>query len=85
MLLLSCAIASVPEPYDWRSDAFCFHAQGIINNETLGYFIARIYLFLTKIGIRPNRLRFRQHMCTEMAHYATDCWDAECHTSYVWP
>lgn len=35
------------------------------------------------MGIRNERLRFRQHMCTEMAHYATDCWDAECHTSYV--
>lgn len=59
-------------------------AKGVIDNETLGYFIARIYLFMTKIGIKDERLRFRQHMCTEMAHYATDCWDAECFTSYGW-
>jgi glycyl-tRNA synthetase len=59
-------------------------AQRVIDNETLGYFIARIYLFMTKIGIKDERLRFRQHMCTEMAHYATDCWDAECFTSYGW-
>lgn len=58
--------------------------QGIIANETLGYFIGRIYLFLTKIGVDPKRLRFRQHMGNEMAHYATDCWDAECLTSYGW-
>ncbi|KAI9320684.1 glycyl-tRNA synthetase [Dichotomocladium elegans] len=58
--------------------------KGIIDNQTLGYFIARIYQFLTKIGIKKDRLRFRQHMSNEMAHYACDCWDAEIHTSYGW-
>jgi glycyl-tRNA synthetase len=52
-------------------------AEGTVANSTLGYFIARIYLFLTRIGLDPHRLRFRQHMSNEMAHYATDCWDAE--------
>lgn len=59
-------------------------ASGMVDNETLGYFIARIYLFLVKIGVDENRLRFRQHMANEMAHYAADCWDAELHTSYGW-
>ncbi|CAI5757904.1 unnamed protein product [Candida verbasci] len=59
-------------------------SSGMVDNETLGYFIARIYLFLTKIGTDPNRLRFRQHMSNEMAHYASDCWDAELETSYGW-
>lgn len=59
-------------------------AQGVVANETLGYFLARIYLFLTKVGINPKRLRFRQHMANEMAHYATDCWDAEIENSYGW-
>jgi glycyl-tRNA synthetase len=58
--------------------------KGIIANETLGYFVARIHVFLTKIGINPTRLRFRQHMDNEMAHYATDCWDAEVHNSTGW-
>jgi glycyl-tRNA synthetase len=56
----------------------------IVANETLGYFIARIYQFLIKIGIDPARLRFRQHMDNEMAHYATDCWDAEIENSTGW-
>jgi glycyl-tRNA synthetase len=56
----------------------------LINNETLGFFIGRIYLFLIKIGIDKNRIRFRQHMKNEMAHYACDCWDAECKISYGW-
>lgn len=54
----------------------------MINNETLGYFIARIYLFMTRCGVNKEKLRFRQHMSNEMAHYACDCWDAECHTTY---
>jgi glycyl-tRNA synthetase len=58
--------------------------SGIINNQTLGYFIARIYLFLIKIGIKSDKLRFRQHMTNEMAHYACDCWDAEIESSFGW-
>ncbi|RUS34181.1 glycyl-tRNA synthetase [Jimgerdemannia flammicorona] len=58
-------------------------AKGIVDNKTLGYFLARIYLFLTKLGIKKDRLRFRQHMPNEMAHYACDCWDAEIQSSYV--
>eukprot|EP00750_Incisomonas_marina_P014872 INCI17919.2.p1 GENE.INCI17919.2~~INCI17919.2.p1 ORF type:complete len:532 (-),score=113.83 INCI17919.2:586-2151(-) len=57
---------------------------GTINNETLGYFIARVALFLDSVGIRKTHLRFRQHLDTEMAHYASDCWDAEIYTSYGW-
>lgn len=45
--------------------------------------MARIYQFLIKSGVDPKRCRFRQHMSNEMAHYAQDCWDAECLTSYV--
>ena len=55
----------------------------MIANQTLGYFMARIYLFMVKVGVDPKKLRFRQHMNNEMAHYACDCWDAECKTSYV--
>ena len=59
-------------------------ATKMVDNETLGYFIGRIYLFLIKIGVDPTKLRFRQHMANEMAHYAADCWDAELKTSYGW-
>ncbi|KAI0850999.1 glycyl-tRNA synthetase [Daldinia vernicosa] len=59
-------------------------ADGIVDNETLGYFMARIHLFLKKIGVDQSKIRFRQHMANEMAHYAADCWDAELFTSYGW-
>ncbi|XP_047340828.1 glycine--tRNA ligase, mitochondrial 1-like [Impatiens glandulifera] len=58
--------------------------KGIVNNETLGFFIGRVYLFLTSLGIDKDRLRFRQHLANEMAHYAADCWDAEIECSYGW-
>jgi len=58
--------------------------KGILNNETLGYFMARIKLFCLKIGIDPTKMKFRQHMENEMAHYAKDCWDLECLTSHGW-
>jgi glycyl-tRNA synthetase len=58
--------------------------EGIIANETLGYFIARTYEYLIAVGIDHKRLRFRQHLQHEMAHYACDCWDAEVETSYGW-
>jgi glycyl-tRNA synthetase len=57
---------------------------GLINNETLAYFMARTQLYMEKIGMDPNRLRFRQHLATEMAHYAADCWDLEIQSSYGW-
>jgi glycyl-tRNA synthetase len=53
---------------------------GVIAHEVLGYNIALTNEFLTKVGIDPTRLRFRQHLKDEMAHYAIDCWDAEIET-----
>lgn len=58
--------------------------KGIIGSQTLAYFIGRTYLFMKKIGMDPQRLRFRQHLQNEMAHYASDCWDAEAECSYGW-
>ncbi|AEO64354.1 uncharacterized protein THITE_2110427 [Thermothielavioides terrestris NRRL 8126] len=56
----------------------------IIDNETLGYFLGRIVLFLVRLGVDRSKVRFRQHLANEMAHYACDCWDAELLTSYGW-
>ena len=59
-------------------------AKKVVANETLGYFVARCYLFLVRLGVDENRLRFRQHLAKEMAHYAEDCWDAEIESTYGW-
>ncbi|VDM39946.1 unnamed protein product [Toxocara canis] len=58
--------------------------KGAVANETLGYYMVRVHQFLVKVGVDPRRLRFRQHLANEMAHYACDCWDAEILTSYGW-
>ena len=44
---------------------------GLVNNKTLAYFMARTQLYMENIGMDPEheRLRFRQHLATEMAHY----------------
>ena len=44
--------------------------KGVINNETLAYFMARTFQFLVNVGISPEAIRFRQHRDDEMAHYA---------------
>lgn len=58
--------------------------RGVINNETLAYFVGRVYMYLVKVGLSADKIRFRQHRSNEMAHYASDCWDAEALTSYGW-
>jgi glycyl-tRNA synthetase len=50
---------------------------GIIANEYVAYYVALTHDLLVTIGIKPERLRFRQHLPDERAHYAADCWDAE--------
>ncbi|RZC67561.1 hypothetical protein C5167_011253 [Papaver somniferum] len=61
---------------DYMIMALAFWCQGTVNNETLGNFIGRVYLFLTRLGISIERLGFHQHLANEMAHYAADWWDA---------
>ncbi|CDF41030.1 unnamed protein product [Chondrus crispus] len=58
--------------------------EGIIANETLGYFIGRTAVLVDKIGMKWEHVRFRQHLEHEMAHYASDCWDLEINCSYGW-
>lgn len=56
----------------------------VIMNEALAYFVWLTWKFLTDIGLDKARIRMRQHARTEMAHYATDCWDAEALLGYGW-
>jgi len=58
--------------------------KGVIASEVLAYFVWLTYKFAVDIGLDPSRLRFRQHEKTEMAHYASDCWDLEADIGYGW-
>jgi glycyl-tRNA synthetase len=58
--------------------------RGVMRNEAVAYFVGLTARFLAGVGVDPDRMRFRQHQDTEMAHYASDCWDAEALLSYGW-
>ena len=48
---------------------------GIVKHPTVAWFLAMTLEFLVNIGIDRDQVRFRQHEGSEMAHYASDCWD----------
>jgi len=50
---------------------------GLIANQYVAYYLALTHHLLVTIGVDPEKLRFRQHLPDERAHYAEDCWDAE--------
>ncbi len=49
----------------------------VINNQALAYYMYLTQDFLMTAGIDPKKFRFRKHAPDELAHYATECWDAE--------
>ncbi|MDH7517760.1 MAG: glycine--tRNA ligase [Candidatus Thermoplasmatota archaeon] len=49
----------------------------VINNQALAYYMYVTQDFLLNLGVDPKKFRFRKHVPDELAHYATECWDAE--------
>ncbi|OPX57650.1 MAG: Proline--tRNA ligase [Methanobacterium sp. PtaB.Bin024] len=59
--------------------------QGVVSSEMLTYQLCLADKFMAELGIPVDVIRFRQHLKTEMAHYAIDCWDVEVYTDrYGW-
>lgn len=58
--------------------------QKLISHNLMAYFLAKIYLFAMKIGLKKDLVRFRQHQTNEMSHYASQCWDLECKVGGSW-
>jgi glycyl-tRNA synthetase len=59
--------------------------EKVVASELLTYQLCLARSFLMELGLSEDVLRFRQHMSTEMAHYAIDCWDVEVYTDrYGW-
>lgn len=56
-----------------RTHFFKLSFQKLVANETLGYYMVRVHKYLIRVGIDIERLRFRQHLSNEMAHYARVC------------
>lgn len=58
--------------------------SGVIRSEIVGHFVACAYALIRSFGMPDEKMRLRQHMPDEMAHYAEDCWDIEIETSLGW-
>lgn len=52
--------------------------NGVICNEIVAYFMSKIFTLALSLGLKPETIRFRQHLKTQMAHYSIQCWDLEC-------
>jgi glycyl-tRNA synthetase len=58
--------------------------KGMIKNKWQAYWNARICQWYIKLGVNPKKLRFRQHLKTELSHYAEDTWDLEYKYPFGW-
>ncbi|MEM2121492.1 MAG: glycine--tRNA ligase [Candidatus Woesearchaeota archaeon] len=58
--------------------------RGIISSKWTAYWLGFEHKFLTKLGISHERLRLRQHLPEEKAHYALDTWDVEYEFPFGW-
>lgn len=56
----------------------------IISHELMAYFLNQIYQFALEIGLDKSKIRFRQHLPEEKAHYAIECWDLEANVDGHW-
>lgn len=60
-----------------------------VENKTIStawhaYWLYETLMWFIELGIRPEKLRLRQHLPTERAHYAADCWDIEYKFPFGW-
>ncbi len=58
--------------------------DGLVKHPTVAWFLAMTLDFLVKVGVDSSKIRFRQHKSSEMAHYASDCWDCELNGEHGW-
>jgi glycyl-tRNA synthetase len=56
----------------------------VITSEWVAYYLGVARDWYERIGVDMDRFRFRQHLSGELAHYASDCWDAEAEVDGDW-
>lgn len=57
--------------------------KGLIGSQWHAYWIAESLKWLWRIGLSPERLRVREHVKTELAHYAVQTFDVEYYFPYM--
>jgi len=58
--------------------------DGIVGDAWTAYFLGVSQRWFERVGVDMDRFRFRQHLPGELAHYASDCWDAESEVDGDW-
>ncbi|MDG5778369.1 glycine--tRNA ligase [Haloarculaceae archaeon H-GB1-1] len=58
--------------------------RGVVGNEWIAYYLGRAKTWFERIGVDMERFRYRQHLGGELAHYASECWDAEAELGGDW-
>ncbi|MBX0322540.1 glycine--tRNA ligase [Halomicroarcula sp. F13] len=59
-------------------------ADGVVTSDWVAYYLGVAKGWYERIGVDMDRFRFRQHLPGELAHYASDCWDAEAEIDGDW-
>ena len=54
--------------------------KGYVMNTFFAYYMAMVKRILLDIGIPADKIRFRQQLPEERAHYSSDTWDVEIHS-----
>ncbi|MFC6863304.1 glycine--tRNA ligase [Halomicroarcula sp. GCM10025817] len=58
--------------------------QDVVASDWVAYYLGVAKDWYERVGVDMDRFRFRQHLPGELAHYASDCWDAEAEIDGDW-
>jgi glycyl-tRNA synthetase len=58
--------------------------EGVVADDWIAYYLGVSKAWYERIGVDMDRFRYRQHLPGELAHYASDCWDAEAELDGDW-
>jgi len=59
-------------------------ADGVVESDWIAYYLGLTKRWYDRVGVDMDRFRFRQHLPGELAHYSSDCWDAEAYAAGDW-
>jgi glycyl-tRNA synthetase len=58
--------------------------ENVITSDWVAFYLGLSLGWYERVGVDMDRFRFRQHLPGELAHYASDCWDAETELDGNW-
>ncbi|MWG34760.1 glycine--tRNA ligase [Halomarina oriensis] len=58
--------------------------ENVVTSDWVAFYLGLARSFYERIGVDMERFRYRQHLPGELAHYASDCWDAEAEVDGNW-